>query len=275
MSEQTEYNPYQAKLAARADRLGARAERLSRAAQAVYKAGHDRVKDIPLGQPILVGHHSERRHRNDLARYERAIRKSIELSNAAKRAAERAAAVGTGGISADDPDAVMLLHRKVEKLQAVQDRMKALNAVIRKHAKKGPDAQVAALVENGLSEAQARKLIQPDFCGRIGFADYELTNNNANIRRIEQRIKQLERAMVREVKPERWSVDGTECDVVADKDENRLRLLFDGKPSADLRDKLKRNGWKWSPSNGAWQRFLHTANLRWLRGAIGAEVVTP
>lgn len=34
----------------------------------------------------------------------------------------------------------------------------------------------------------------------------------------------------------------------------RVRLYFDGKPSADVRMELKRNGFRWSPSNEAWQR---------------------
>lgn len=36
------------------------------------------VSAIPMGQPILVGHHSERRHRNDLERSDNAMRKSLE-----------------------------------------------------------------------------------------------------------------------------------------------------------------------------------------------------
>ncbi len=35
---------------------------------------------------------------------------------------------------------------------------------------------------------------QPDFCGRTGFPDYALQNNNANIRRIKQRIEELSRS---------------------------------------------------------------------------------
>lgn len=35
---------------------------------------------IPPGQPILVGHHSERRHRRDLSRSDNAMRKSVEES---------------------------------------------------------------------------------------------------------------------------------------------------------------------------------------------------
>ena len=35
-----------------------------------------------------------------------------------------------------------------------------------------------------------------------------------------------------------------------------LQLIFDGKPSADIRDMLKSHAFKWSPSNEAWQRQL-------------------
>ena len=37
---------------------------------------------------------------------------------------------------------------------------------------------------------------------------------------------------------------------------DRLQLFFDGKPEAQIIDKLKHNGFKWSPSNGCWQRQL-------------------
>lgn len=42
----------------------------------------------------------------------------------------------------------------------------------------------------------------------------------------------------------------------------RLQLIFDGKPDADTRAVLKKNGFKWSPSNTAWQRQL-TQNAKY------------
>lgn len=54
--------------------------------------------------------------------------------------------------------------------------------------------------------------------------------------------------------PKMYEFDGVK--IVKDFADNRLRLLFDEKPSADLRDKLKHNGFRWSPSAGAWQRQL-------------------
>ena len=39
----------------------------------------------------------------------------------------------------------------------------------------------------------------------------------------------------------------------------RVQLVFDGKPDTETRDLLKKNGFKWAPSQGAWQRQLNNA----------------
>ena len=46
--------------------------------------------------------------------------------------------------------------------------------------------------------------------------------------------------------------------VVRNQSENRLQLVFDKKPSEEVRSLLKQNGFKWSPTNEAWQRFLNS-----------------
>ena len=52
-----------------------------------------------------------------------------------------------------------------------------------------------------------------------------------------------------------WDFPGGRAE--ADKEDNRLRLYFDEKPSEEQRSKLKCNGFKWAPSVGAWQRQLN------------------
>ena len=44
--------------------------------------------------------------------------------------------------------------------------------------------------------------------------------------------------------------------------ENRLQLIFAEKPDADTRQALKSEGFKWAPSQGAWQRQLNQNAIR-------------
>lgn len=158
--------------------------------------------------------------------------------------------VGTGGISSYDPQALDKLRVKLAKLVATQERMKAANAAIRlKNAEKGD----AKLSEMGYTPEEIKSLREPDFCGRVGYPSYLLSNNNANIKRVRDRITTLEKKQA-EPAPEGWEFDGGS--VVANAEENRLQILFDEKPDEETRAMLKQNGFRWSPRNSAWQRQL-------------------
>ena len=108
------------------------------------------------------------------------------------------------------------------------------------------------------------KLFTPDFAGRVGFPSYRLTNNNANIRRMKQRLERLKAQAKRRaeaadqpVQTEDTGVEGLQ--LVRDLDDNRLRLIFDGKPSQEIRTLLKQRGFRWSRYHGAWQRQITNA----------------
>ena len=163
--------------------------------------------------------------------------------------------VGTGGISSDDPQAVEKLEAKLAALEKHQEMMKAANAAIRM---KDPAKGDAKLAELGYTPEDIAKLREPDFCGRIGYPAYELQNNNANIRRIRGRIAELKKRT--ENTPEGWEFDGGR--VVVNTAENRLQVIFDGKPDADVRTELKGEGFRWAPSQGAWQRQLTDNAMR-------------
>lgn len=161
---------------------------------------------------------------------------------------EKIRSVGTGGISSDDPNALEKLKAKVESLKKHQELMKAANSAIRlKDTEKGD----RRLSELGYTAEEIAELRKPDYCGRIGYPSYELTNNNANIRRLEGRIKELEKRQTEEA-PKGWSFEGGE--VVINTDLNRVQIFFDGKPDEDMRSKLKGRGFRWAPSQKAWQR---------------------
>ncbi|MEV4472883.1 DUF3560 domain-containing protein [Nonomuraea sp. NPDC049504] len=89
-------------LADQADRLEDRRDALERKAErhaGEAAAAHERAEQIGErfagGQPILVGHHSERGARRDQKRMHQAMRKSIDENDQAQETARRASAVGS------------------------------------------------------------------------------------------------------------------------------------------------------------------------------------
>jgi len=254
-------NAYEEKKEARIERMRARAARLESAAKSV---GHkyDALLGCMNGTPILVGHHSEKRHRRDLARIDAAFRKSLELQQQADELERRASASETStAISSDDPEAVRKLKEKLEKLEALQERMRTGNRMLRAGK---TDAEIAQAI--GVKEASVADLRKPDFCGRTGFADYELSNNSAEIRRVRARIALLQ---TKEAAPPVEPV--TIGEVRIEEDDNRVRVFFPGKPSEQVRSCLKRAGFRWSPTAGAWQRMASPA--AWYEARRIAEAI--
>lgn len=107
-----------------ADQQRARAERF-RAESAAQDAAARRISDhIPFGQPILVGHHSEGRHRRDLARIESNSRKSIASHQAAQEAEGRArSAEARARMQTDPRAAARRLQRSEAELRSVQRKL--------------------------------------------------------------------------------------------------------------------------------------------------------
>lgn len=156
---------------------------------------------------------------------------------------------GMGGISADDPQAVQKLEAKLASLVEAQENMKAINAYYRKHGTLDgctvlPEKQIKALQQDMKSSWH----LEPK-----PFQSFELSNNNAEIRRTRARIEELKRHGEKEYSG--WTFDGGR--VEANKEVNRLQIFFDGKPDEATREELKANGFRWAPSAGAWQRQLN------------------
>lgn len=75
---------------ARGELLEQRAVRQWSSADSAWAASRRISDHIPLGQPILVGHHSERRHRRDLERIQDLASKSMGISRLAEENERRA-----------------------------------------------------------------------------------------------------------------------------------------------------------------------------------------
>ena len=164
---------------------------------------------------------------------------------------------GMGGISADDSLAVEKLEKKLEDLQEEQSFMKSVNAYFRKHKTLDgcPDL-------TGDQISQLKAFMSRDWRkDPVPFPSFHLSNNNQNMHRIRQRIEDLKNKS----EYAGWTFAGGKAEI--NEAENRLQLFFDEKPPADQRAELKKNGFKWAPSQSAWQRQL-TKNAIYAAGYI-------
>ena len=128
-------------------------------------------------------------------------------------------------IMSGDEDAVERIEAKIAEIKAQHARMKEMNAAARKEGKEAP------------------------------IPGYRLTYALANIKRLEARLNGIKRVKDGENAQGVYkNADGV--NVVENGDLMRVQILFDEKPDADTRDVLKRHGFKWSPTHGAWQRQL-------------------
>ena len=214
---------YQQRVEAKKDRFEALAHHAAAESNTTFSRAQSLGASIPFGQPILIGHHSERSDRNYRARISSTYQKALDLQGKAEHYAHKAAVVGTGGISSDDPDAITKLTTELEKRQLVQTRMKEANKI-----KAG------------------------------NYASFELSNNNAQIVRITKRIAQLS-ANAKRVDAEIIG-QGYRCN--QDTSENRMMFIFDAKPGEAMRTILKNHAFKWSPNRNAWVRMLNNASVR-------------
>lgn len=125
-----------------------------------------------------------------------------------------------------DENALEKLREKVAELTEYQECMKQENAEARKAGKDAP------------------------------YPTWELSNNRQNLKRYEDRLKSLEKAKAAPT-CEVESVSGDGFKIVRNSDIMRLQFLFDSKPDEETRNVLKKNGFKWAPSQKAWQRQLN------------------
>lgn len=213
--------------------------------RASSEAGVERsVSMLPdNGQPILVGHHSEKRHRRDLERSDNIMRKAVEDGKKAERLEQRAdASESSGAISSDDPDALPKLRAKLAGMEAQREKFKQYN----KDARKAGKDQLPA---------------------------YVLTNLGGNIRRVQLRIKELEAAETRKI-PEDHVLADSEVRVHWDVDTNRVQV-FSPKPSREDREArtkiMRTRGFLWARSEGCWQRLA--SPHAWHEGLAAAKLI--
>lgn len=292
------------------DRVTRRHARLVAASERAFQEGTDLDKRADsligweFGQPVLVGHHSERKHRRALDRVQTLSTRAYEARLRSLELSRRAAAVESNrAVSSDDPTGVIQLREKLYALEQRQARMVAINKCVQKIAAKPrqtkaqkeakESARRAALHTSmqasndlfraeqaekkawldtlpakapdlaklaGISEAEALRLLTPDFVGRIGFADYEIKNNNANIRNVRERLADLEAVAERRTQDDietLYTLDGIQITIRESGAANRIQIAFPAKPAGSVLGVLRDHGFIWAPSQNAHQRKLN------------------
>lgn len=156
-------------------------------------------------------------------------------------------------INREDPQALEERQMKKDKCERLQDKMKEVNAYYRKCGTIEGCSVLTTEEKIRIVEDMRRRYpihTQP-------YPPYALTNNNAEIRRLKKRIEELTKD--KELGFVGWEFEGGEA--IANDVLCRLQLVFDEKPTEEQIYKLKLNGFKWSPTNHAWQRQLNQSAI--------------
>jgi hypothetical protein len=185
-------------------------------------------------------------------------------------------------VSVPVPAVITDLEAKIAKRTRDQEVYKAVNAIIRK--KLSDDEKVEAIRALGMGETTARKLLLPDFAGRVGIPSYALQNNLAEIKRLEGRLKaERERlAVVETVREAELTGEASASEfpfpgkdggpggtVYFNVDLDRVQILYDvSRVPRDLYETLRRYGFVFSPREKAFQRRLNQ------QGVNAASIVT-
>jgi hypothetical protein len=141
-------------------------------ADAAYQRSQSLVSGIPMGQPILVGHHSERRHRNTLDKSWNALGKSVEMSRLAEHHESKAKNLEA-------------IEQRIADRIAERERMKKINAMYRKG-----DAAGLAAVGLNLESLQEKLKTAYSWCQQPHPA-YELQNLGGRIQADKKRLEAI------------------------------------------------------------------------------------
>jgi hypothetical protein len=183
---------YRDRRLARAERLRGWAEKREARSAAAFKAAKTIADGIPFGQPILIGHHSEKRARRDQEKIHNGMRAGCDHADKAVSMAGKAEEIERQAeiaIYSDDVDAIDRLQEKIAGLEAERARIKVVNSLVRKHGLAGAADQ--------LTEAERTELVK--LCAiqayyhpeTKGFPPYVLTNLGGNISRLKKRLSYL------------------------------------------------------------------------------------
>lgn len=258
-----EVNPYESKKQQRIQKYLELAKKNEEKAQQLFNSpAIEAVRDM-MGEPIKVGHHSERRHRKLHEKADRDMVKAIEAFNKAEYYRQKAEAVKKNqAISSDDPEAIRKYEEKLAKLEELHEYMKYINE---EYERCKGDIDKMNIKESTKEALKTAKANHPYSWPFKPFESYAFSNNRAEIRRIKQRIEELKQR-AQDKTTEIQVADGVK--IVDNVEINRVQVVFDHIPSEEIRRKLSKRGFRWSPRNKAWQRHRSNSAMYWAKQIV-------
>lgn len=179
---------YRERRAAKADRLRKWADKRDVKGDTARTAANRTADMIPFGQPILVGHHSERGDRNRRDRMRANYDKAYEHRSKAaefRRRADGIEAAADNAIYSDDTDAADRLTERIAERETERDRIKAFNTGVRKTG----THDLSLLDERQKASYLSIVNHAPYQLGKDGtFPGYVLSNLGATIRKDKKRL---------------------------------------------------------------------------------------
>jgi DNA repair exonuclease SbcCD ATPase subunit len=229
---------YRDRQLAKAERLRGWAEKREVTSAADLERARQMASIIPFGQPILVGHHSERGDRAYRGRIERTYERAFESADKAERMAARADGIeraAEGAIYSDDEDAIERLEERIAELEAKRDRIKAENAAF-----------------NAEHKAELKTMTAYDRDRARPHAGYELTNLSGNIKRQRDRLAMLRVDKARATRAEEAEGGFT----VERQGGDWVSVTFPKKPERAVLDALRGADFRWRRGSW-WGRAAH------------------
>lgn len=215
-------------------------------ASARFDRAHALTERIPLGQPILIGHHSEKRHRATLDRAASNMDKGCENLAIARSHEKKAREIERqleGSIFSDDDDAADALEARIAERLEKRERMKKVNAAHKKFLKDPASLDAADLTDE---EKQAVRAYKPAYSWEPHpFPPYAFQNLGGAIRRDQERLKAVKARADRAADAEE-SADGVAVKASA----GWCVVTFAEKPGRSVLDALKAAGYRWR--QGSW-----------------------
>ena len=185
---------------ARAARLREWADTREAKSTAAFDAVRQIADNIPMGQPILVGHHSEAHARRDQDRIHNGMRRAIDNQTAARAMRQKAANIESAAdhaIYSDDPDAREQLERKMADMEAQREAIRRYNADCRLAAKAGGHGDLKLLewdtpfglrsIAKMVTDCAAAGQLRPGWA----LPAYATSNLSGNIARLRARLATL------------------------------------------------------------------------------------